>query len=42
MDIMALVNSLPGACEQGVIWEISAIGLYIAKKMLNLSDLTVD
>lgn len=42
MDIQALLNSLPGAISQGVIWGIMAIGVYITFKILDLADLTVD
>lgn len=39
---MTLLNALPGAIAQGLIWGIMAIGLYITYKVLNYSDLTVD
>jgi putative ABC transport system permease protein len=39
---MALLNALPSALAQGLIWGIMAIGVYITYKILNLSDLTVD
>lgn len=42
MDIMALINALPGACAQGLIWGIMAIGVFITYKILDLADLTVD
>ena len=42
MNIMALVNALPGACAQGLMWGIMAIGVYITYKILDLADLTVD
>lgn len=38
----SLINALPGAVAQGLIWGIMAIGLYFTYKILNLSDLTVD
>ena len=38
----SLINALPGALSQGLIWGIMAIGLYITYKILELSDLTVD
>lgn len=38
----SLINALPGAMAQGLIWGIMAIGLYITYKILDLSDLTVD
>lgn len=42
MDIMNLINALPGAVAQGLIWGIMAIGVYITYKVLDVSDLTVD
>lgn len=42
MNIMSLLNALPGACAQGLIWGIMAIGVYITYKILDLADLTVD
>ena len=42
MNIASLINSLPGACAQGLIWGIMAIGVYITYKILDLADLTVD
>ena len=38
----SLINALPGAVAQGLIWGIMAIGLYITFKILEISDLTVD
>lgn len=38
----SILNALPGAIAQGLIWGIMAIGLYITYKVLNISDLTVD
>lgn len=38
----SLINALPGALAQGLIWGIMAIGLYITYQILELSDLTVD
>lgn len=40
--ISSIINSMPGAIAQGLIWGIMAIGLYITYKLLNISDLTVD
>ena len=34
--------SLPGACDQGIIWGIMAVGVYLTFKVLDLADLTVD
>lgn len=39
---MGLLNALPGAVAQGLIWGIMAIGVYITFKILDLADLTVD
>ncbi len=39
---MGLINALPGAVAQGLIWGLFAIGLYISYKILDISDLTVD
>lgn len=40
--MVSLINALPGAVSQGLIWGIMAIGLYITFKILEVSDLTVD
>ncbi len=42
MDILNLINALPGACAQGLIWGIMAIGVFITFRILDLADLTVD
>lgn len=42
MNIATLINALPGAVAQGLIWGIMAIGVYITYKILDLADLTVD
>lgn len=42
MNIMGLLNAMPGAVAQGMIWGIMAIGVYITYKILDLADLTVD
>lgn len=42
MELINLFNALPGACAQGLIWGIMAIGVYITYKILDLADLTVD
>lgn len=39
---MGLLNALPGAVAQGLIWGIMAIGLYITYKILDFADLSVD
>lgn len=38
----ALLNALPGAVAQGLIWGIMAIGVYLTYKVLDVADLTVD
>ena len=40
--MQSLLNQLPGAVSQGLIWGIMAIGVYITYKILDLADLTVD
>lgn len=42
LDIMALFRALPASVEQGVLWGIMAIGVYITFKVLDFADLTVD
>ncbi len=42
MNIMNLINALPGAVAQGLIWGIMAIGVYITFRVLDIADLTVD
>ena len=42
MNITSLLNAMPGAVAQGLIWGIMAIGVYITYKVLDLADLTVD
>lgn len=42
MDISILLNAMPGAVAQGLIWGIMAIGVYITYKVLDVADLTVD
>ena len=37
-----LPGALPGACAQGIIWGIMAIGVYITYRILDVADLTVD
>lgn len=40
--LTGLLNSMPGAISQGLIWGIMAIGVYITYKILDIADLTVD
>ena len=42
MQIMNLINALPGAVAQGLIWGIMAIGVYLTFRILDIADLTVD
>ena len=42
MNILSLVNALPGALAQGLIWGIMAMGVYITFRILDIADLTVD
>ena len=42
MNIMSLLNALPGAVAQGLVWGIMAIGVYITFRILDFADLTVD
>lgn len=37
-----LLNALPGAVAQGLIWGVMAIGVYITYRILDVADLTVD
>lgn len=40
--ILSLLNTLPGAVAQGLIWGIMAIGVYLTYRVLDVADLTVD
>lgn len=42
MNFLNLLNALPGAVAQGLIWGIAAIGIYITFRILDIADLTVD
>ena len=42
MLLTSLLNSLPGAVTQGLIWGLMAIGVYITYRILDVADLTVD
>ncbi len=41
-DLPKLLNQLPGAAAQGMIWGVMAIGVYITYRILDVADLTVD
>lgn len=40
--LASLMNSMPGAVAQGLIWGIMAIGVYLTYRILDVADLTVD
>ena len=40
--IVNLLNSMPGAIAQGLIWGIMAIGVFITFRILDIADLSVD
>lgn len=42
LQIADLLNAMPGAVAQGLIWGIMAIGVYITFKIQDVADLTVD
>lgn len=42
MEISTLLNAMPGAVAQGLIWGIMAIGVYITFRILDIADLSVD
>lgn len=37
-----MLNSVPGAVSQGIIWGIMGIGVYITYRIMDVADLTVD
>lgn len=42
LDLFTLLNALPSAIAQGLIWGVMAIGVFITYKVLDIADLTVD
>ena len=42
MNILNLLNAMPWAVAQGLIWGITAIGIYLTFRILDIADLTVD
>ena len=40
--LLTFINALPGACAQGLIWGIMALGVYLTFRILDIADLTVD
>ena len=39
MNILTLINALPGAAAQGLIWGIMAIGVYLTFRILDIVGL---
>lgn len=39
---LSLFRAMPGACAQGLVWGIMALGVYITYRLLDFADLTVD
>lgn len=42
MEIIKLLNALPGSAAQGLVWAVMAIGVYITYRILDVADLSVD
>ena len=42
LNPLTLLNSLPGAIAQGMVWGVMALGVYITFRLLDFADLTVD
>lgn len=40
--LWGILNAVPGAISQGVLWGIMVLGVYITFKVLDFADLTVD
>lgn len=40
--ISSLLNAMPGAISQGLIWGLMAIGVFLTYRVLDVADLTVD
>ena len=40
--LRSLINALPGAVSQGLVWGIMALGVYVTYRILDVADLTVD
>ena len=40
--LRSLLNSIPGAVGQGLMWGVMAIGVYVTYRLLDVADLTVD
>ena len=42
LNPMSFLRAMPGACAQGLLWGIMALGVYITFRLLDFADLTVD
>ena len=42
MDLLRLMNMIPGAVSQGLLWGLMAIGVFLTYRVLDMADLTVD
>ncbi|MCM1175248.1 MAG: ABC transporter permease [Blautia sp.] len=42
LSFVSLLQKIPGACAQGLLWGIMALGVYITYRILDFADLTVD
>ncbi|MBO5473632.1 MAG: ABC transporter permease [Lachnospiraceae bacterium] len=42
LNPMSLFRAIPGACAQGLVWGVMALGVYITFRLLDFADLTVD
>ena len=42
LNPLSLLRAMPGACAQGLIWGLMALGVYITFRLLDFPDLTVD
>lgn len=40
--LTGLLNSMPGALAQGLVWGIMAMGVFVTYRLLDVADLTVD
>lgn len=42
LNPLSLFRAMPGSIEQGMIWGVMALGVYITFRLLDFADLTVD
>ena len=40
--VTSLLNAMPGAIAQGLVWGLMALGVYVTFRVLDVADLTVD